>query len=246
MLAVDIGNTHINMYRFEKGQIVWRGRLATPEVDFPIIKKLYRDAGAGQAVVSSVVRPVNKFFARALAEAGAERVFFIDPAEHEIIAHDLSTPQTTGSDRLLAALAARMFKPKEAVVVVQAGTAVTVDCVDREGVFRGGFIMPGPMMWLDSLSGAAQLPFFEPREINWDARQPGRCTREAILGGAAAGLRGAIKEAVRLASITCGGAPALLFTGGWGGVLAEMLPGEYRPELVGYGIFFLARKLNFI
>lgn len=254
MLAIDIGNTHINVCRFRNGQPVWRDRIDTPTISFDVARALYVDSGAAYSadkpaepvVISSVVKMVNHFFETALAEAGAPVVHLINPTNDAIMPHRLTTPETTGPDRLLSALAAKHSHPKEAVIIAQAGTALTIDAVDKEGVYLGGFILPGPGMWLDALNTAAELPLFSPDEIVWDVRAPGDCTRAAMLGGAAVGLRGAVKEAVRLLAMATGGAPALIFTGGWGRFLPEILPGEYREDLVLLGLYYFAEKAGFL
>ena len=57
---------------------------------------------------------------------------------------DYDDPARIGVDRLAAAAAAHRAAPAgQAVVVVDAGTALTVDAIDAEGTFRGGVIVPG-------------------------------------------------------------------------------------------------------
>lgn len=195
--------------------------------------------------ISSVVPALDAPLAGWLRACGWDDVTFADSAKGDIIPHRLTAPQTAGSDRLLAALAASALfsinPRKEPVVVIQAGTAVVVDLVDAKGVFLGGVIMPGPGMWLDSLSSAAKLPKLAPENIVWDARAPGADTASAILNGAALGLAGAVKEAVRrLLMAMPGSVPMLVFTGGWGEKLLPALPGKHVPDLVLRGLDILA------
>lgn len=246
ILTVDIGNTNIKLCRFEDGAVVWKDTIPTPEITFEYVREAFELSGACRVAVSSVVRPVNVFFEQGMLEAGAEEVLLIDPAASDIMPHELKTPKTTGADRYMAVYAAHAMHPKEPVIVIQAGTALVVNSVDKDGVFKGGFIMPGLEMWLDSLTSAAQLPYYPCTEVDWDNRVAGDCTRDAILGGAAAGLRGALKESVRLLSMTLGGGPVLLFTGGWGDKLTGSLPGDYHPDLVNLGLYLYAKNIGFI
>ena len=191
--------------------------------------------------VSSVVPAVNSQLEEWLNACGWDDVTFADPARRHIIDHNLVTPETTGSDRLLAAWAAyylREINPRrEAVVVVQAGSAAVVDLVSREGIFQGGAIMPGPQMWLDTLSAAARLPRLAAEEMDWESPLPGNNTTSAIYGGAVAGLIGEIKEAVRRTLFSLKGqVPLIVFTGGWGERLLPFFPGKYYSDLVLRGL----------
>ncbi len=70
----------------------------------------------------------------------------------------LRDESTVGKDRLLGALSAYVNTQK-ACVIIHAGSALVVDCVDDEGIFRGGAISPGLAMGAKALHEfAAQLP----------------------------------------------------------------------------------------
>ena len=246
MLAVDVGNTKICFCRFVEGRLTWQAYLPTAEINFEYINQAVTESGATKVLVSSVVRPVNNFFLKGVPEAGCDFVRIVTPAECEIIPNKLSTPETTGSDRLFSALAATAMFPDESLVVVQAGTAITVDAITKEGVFLGGYIMPGTGMWLDSMTSAAHLPHFLAEDIDWGVKGPGNCTKDAMLGGAGVGLKGAVKEAVRTLAITLGGSPRLIFTGGWAEKLRGILPGEVCQFMVCKGIEVYARREGII
>jgi type III pantothenate kinase len=141
-------------------------------------------------------------------------------------------PETTGSDRLYAARGAAESVGRS-VIVVDAGTALTVDALrieeGEEPLFLGGAIAPGPWLLAGALeSGAARLPYVEPRP---GACALGRETTEAILGGVVVGFRGAaralVEEVAREADFP--DAPVVIS----GGARPFLL--EPRP--------FLARKL---
>ena len=102
-------------------------------------------------------------------------------------------PQTIGPDRLANAVAARVHFGAP-VVVVDFGTAVTFDVVDRAGNYVGGIIAPG----LAAMTGylhekTALLPRIEIREPRGIV---GKSTEQAMLVGAVHGYRGLIKELI--------------------------------------------------
>lgn len=110
----------------------------------------------------------------------------------------VEAPEQLGIDRLLSAYGAKQVADTP-LVVIDAGTAITVDWVDASGDFRGGAIMPGLSMQLRSLaSGTAALP-----EINWQSPQierPAPNTERAMMSGVIAGVAGGID---RLISVYC-------------------------------------------
>ena len=104
---------------------------------------------------------------------------------------DYPKPRTIGPDRLANAVAAR-HRFGGPCVVIDFGTAVTFDVVDRRGSYVGGIIAPGLAAMTDYLhEHTALLPRIKIREIT---RAIGRSTEEAMLVGAVHGYRGLIRE----------------------------------------------------
>jgi len=132
--------------------------------------------------------------------------------------------EQVGVDRLLNAVACNSRKePGRPGILVDAGSAVTVDWVDEEGVFRGGAIFPGLRLMAQALHHyTAKLP-----QVNWQAvppQFPGRNTDQAILGGIHASVVGGIE---RLQGRMCTSSvtqPHLWLTGGDAEALAHSLP----------------------
>lgn len=95
------------------------------------------------------------------------------------------TPETLGKDRIAAVVGAVTLKPKSDILVVDAGTAITYDFVDANGVYHGGNIAPGIEMRLKSLHAfTGRLPLVSVNEIK---QFPGKNTVDAMLSGAVFG-----------------------------------------------------------
>jgi type III pantothenate kinase len=149
----------------------------------------------------------------------------------------LPAPERIGHDRLLNARAARDAVSGSPVVVVSAGTAVTVDLVDADGTFRGGAIFPGVWTMAKSLyQFTAALPLVEVEMPH--PPLPGTATEPAIAGGiwwaAVGGIRAVVAEYQKGAERP----PRVLLTGGDGELLRPGLPDgtEFRPHLTLEGI----------
>lgn len=143
-------------------------------------------------------------------------------------------PEETGVDRVLNIAAAHEQMGK-ACVVVDAGTAVTVDCCDDKGDFLGGAIAPGVNTMLDALHAkTAKLP-----RVEFDVpKQPlGRSTEQAILSGVYNGIRGMVKELVEAYATDLGFWPDIIATGGDAQRLFEgwELIHAVSPDLTFYG-----------
>src|SRR5439155_11884152 len=106
---------------------------------------------------------------------------------------DYPKPDTIGADRLANAVAVR-HRYGAPAVVVDFGTAVTFDVVDRAGNYAGGIIAPGLAAMTDYLhEKTALLPRIKIREIEGAV---GKSTEQAMLIGAVHGYRGLIRELV--------------------------------------------------
>ncbi len=221
MLAIDIGNTFTRIAAFQEDRIVARNSIPSSNLDLnefvAVTTPLVSQAEEAEAWVASVNPAANAVIDSALERLGIYRRF-IRSGVDRVIRHRLDTPATTGVDRLLAALAAgkRHFPDApHGYAVVQCGSAATIDVVDAEGIFLGGYILPGPNLWLHGLSHAAQLPDLTSQPLDWTRVDPGTNTRDAILHGLALCLPSAVASAAIFLDTAGSGLPTVA-TGGWG------------------------------
>lgn len=166
---------------------------------------------------------------------------------------DVDYPDRVGIDRLLNAYAAvQLRKSGRPVIVVDSGTATTVDLVTGDGVFRGGSILPGLRLSARAMHDyTARLPLLNVDESRVDLPAlPGRNTEEAMLAGLFVGQLGAVREiASRLqrAAETLFHQPQpaeLLVTGGGGRQLADHLPNAlFVDSLALHGLALLAARM---
>jgi type III pantothenate kinase len=151
----------------------------------------------------------------------------------------LDEPHTVGIDRLAAAAAAGLVKPAgRSAVVVDCGTAVTVDMVSADGRFLGGAILPGPALMARALAeGTSKLPAVAALVGGELPAMPGRSTQAAIAAGIGHGIRGAVARLVAEARTASGDAPVTILTGGWADAVRDVLPDAIViPDLVLTGI----------
>lgn len=124
-------------------------------------------------------------------------------------------PGKLGVDRWLAMLAARQ-RSTEPCVIVDSGTALTIDVLDRDGGHSGGFILPGLNLMRESLQANTGIRLAAGKEEL--TLQPGHSTEAAVFNGTLTALIATIEAVTN--SITEGGQPLLFFSGGDADLLA--------------------------
>lgn len=195
-------------------------------------------------VVSSVSPGATDAIERRLADSGLRAMRFGRdmpiPMAHAL---DGEGAKTVGQDRLLCALGA-FETVRQACVVVDIGTAVTIDFVDGEGVFQGGAIAPGVGMMLTVLKErTAALPMIEYGGPD-DSVMFGKNTPAAMRLGVTAMVRGAVRYLAERYADFYEAYPRIVATGGDMGIIeAEGIVESFVPDLQLIGIRHACRRL---
>ncbi len=190
-------------------------------------------------VISSVNPKCADEIERAIRDVTGQVVYRFGRDLNIPIQHTLTETgeMTVGQDRLLCALGAFDIL-KQACVVIDVGTAVTIDFVDGEGVFHGGAIMPGVSMMLSALhESASELPKPVYRKLDENSNEPAKQTDDAILLGVTYAIRGAFRTLTERYAEHYHGYPQTIATGGDLGVLEDdELVDSFVPDLQLQGI----------
>ncbi len=247
LVVVDIGNTRIKWAEAAPGD----GPLATLSRRLDVMSREF-----DPATVQSWFAPLSPHSVRVLLgsvhDAAAERLEGVIASvrgehpievrrvmrEHLPIQVDLDAPDRVGIDRLAGAAAAARLAPGQAMVVIDCGTAVTVDLVSAAGVFLGGAILPGPALAARALAdGASRLAAVADLDTGAAPVFPGRCTEQAVAAGIGYGIRGGVACLVSEAQRHLGCSPVVFLTGGSAGLVRDAVP-EAReiPDLVLQGL----------
>ena len=182
-LTIDMGNTRVKYAVFDGGTVVSDG--CSEEFDEAVIDRiLAAHPGITQAIVATTRGPVDDTVALVRRRIG--RCLRLSPQLPLPIRNGYTTPETLGEDRLAAAVGAASLYPGRNLLIVDFGTAITIDQVSADGVFRGGNISPGVQMRFRALHDyTAALPLCESCE---DQTLLGRSTVEAIRQGVMNGI----------------------------------------------------------
>ncbi len=154
-------------------------------------------------------------------------------------------PRRVGIDRLLNAVAVNQLRDvTRPAVVVDSGTATTVDVISADGAFMGGAILPGLALSAKALHEyTALLPLISVSELGQQVPESlGQNTREAIKSGLFWGQLGAVKELILRQA---GSAADVFVTGGGGALLAAYLEkARFEPHLPLQGLLIVADTLE--
>lgn len=196
LLAIDIGNTSVSLGVFDGGKLKRHCYFDVDKArDYTALEKLLKiNSKKIKAVaISNVVPSLAKNFSQASQKIFGVKPFWVTPATVQMRLR-VDTPKEVGADRLCNAVAA-WKKFKKPAIVVDFGTATTLDIVTAKGKYGGGAILPGIHVSLKALaSSCAQLPKVK---IAKPKRVVGRNTIECIQAGLYHGTIGMIDHLVR-------------------------------------------------
>tara|TARA_B100000700_G_scaffold56008_1_gene60360 strand:- start:279 stop:983 length:705 start_codon:yes stop_codon:yes gene_type:complete len=222
-LLVDAGNSAVKlMLATEQSEL---SAVGLQEVPWSHVEEVLVSAVAESSALTQVL---------ALAAAQGKQVHYARVSGHwQQLQCAYENPNTLGIDRWLAVIAGYSENPQGETVIVDAGTALTVDVVNSEHQHLGGYILPGLDLTEHSIVSRAQKVFSVDglrRHIS-----PGRSTPSAVKNGALLSALGAVEYVL---SHYCHGDQAQLYiTGGDGLALHNHLKASvYRPHFVFEGL----------
>lgn len=229
MVFLDIGNT--NTKAVTRKGTEWVTVFQAETEDHHKIKAWISSLHPDVKVVAVSVR---KFITRMLNETAVPgQILWIDQGALSNFEIDYETPKTLGSDRFLACLGA-VNSTDQDVLVIDSGTACTIDYMTADRVYRGGIIMPG----LYSIHKSIQISAPDLPEITPDlpGHFPGKTTTECIQWGVNGLFIAAIKSFIHRFE-EFGHAFEIYLTGGETSLIRKELSADYQIKLRKHLVF---------
>ena len=252
--AADIGNSRLKVALFEQPlaaplpEPVRVTNLTSPEADPNHLIQWLRPYEASQIDwwLSSVNRPAATQFIDWLRNHGAGSQITMLSASDLPLQVSLEHPDMVGIDRLLAALAAnRLREAGRAAVVVDLGSAITVDLLSPDGVFKGGAILPGIGMSARAMHEFTDLlPLLDMQALNEPPAVIGTSTVQAMTSGIYWGAIGGVRELVSRFGADLDAEPDVFLTGGAAADVRKLVHdrAKYVPNLILAGIALVASR----
>jgi type III pantothenate kinase len=246
VIAIDIGSTNVHA-----GLVDTRRRVCLSRSNFPcdvmsarlsaFIDKIKTDApaiigGGRTGLAQKTAKILIKKHLSAVSLRWEARTARLP------VRFNYKNPSTLGADRIADALYAAAMYPERNVIIIDAGTATTVDAVSASGIFSGGVIMAGAGTQLRGLYAAADALPAVPMPAG-KIIFPGGSTVSCMQAGAVHGTTGALNHLVRKYKKILGGKCAVLATGGEWHLIRKLVDFECieAPDmtLIGMGLYTL-------
>ena len=237
IFLVDIGNTRA------KWTTLINGKLDTiSSCENNLVNHIWLDKHATQAsklIIATVAESAVLEEIKHWAEKNNKACNVVHTEEKAFgVTNGYEHYQQLGVDRWLAVLGASAIYPNQACVIVDSGSATTIDVLNEKLVHQGGWILPGLNMIVESVvNNTAQVT----GELSYfDKIVFGRTTKDNVALASWAATKGMIEEAIALTA-SHNEQPKLLITGGNGKALCKLLKhGEYVEDLVFKGLSLYA------
>jgi len=190
ILYVDIGNSMIKVKTFRDAK--WVDVLHIPHKDLHLLIDYFSKniSRYSRIILSSVVKELSAKIHDIISTIQIYSLHIQDISSDKL---DYETPESLGIDRYLACVGA-IYKSGDAVVVIDAGTACTIDYMDENKVFRGGVIMPGLRILENGLQQYA--PALPAVERSIPDKWPGKSTSKSLQWGITGVFLDAINKAL--------------------------------------------------
>ncbi|GAB7140118.1 type III pantothenate kinase [Deferribacterales bacterium RsTz2092] len=254
VLVVDVGNTNIVVGVMDDGHVLHQFRFlsdiqkTTDEYALSILSILERHrittADIECVLVSSVVPPLTYTISRMVSRYFGQDAIVVNGTSDHGLTLLVTQPNALGTDRLMAAVAARKMH-KTNCIIIDYGTATTIDALTDKGEFLGGIIFPGVQLSAQALHiNTAQLPQVE---LSSTSNLIGRNTIEAIQSGLYYGyielVDGLIDRIKR--EYFADKSVMVMSTGGLGNLLSQASRHNmlYDASLILYGLHFTYLRL---
>ena len=235
LLAIDIGNTNLVIGCIHDDKILFKARIATDSIrtsdQYGVeIKNMLEAYGVKRSdiddcIISSVVPPVFNSVRTGVIKIIGKQPMVVGPGLKTGLNIHVDVPSLVGSDRIVIAVAA-LAEYKAPLLLMDLGTATTIEAVEPDNVYMGGVIIPGVRVSLDALtSRAAQLPGISldrPKQVI--GKNTVDCMRSGMMYGTAAMIDGLVERMEEELGHRC----TLIATGG----LAQFIAPLCKREII--------------
>ncbi len=249
LLAIDVGNTNIVLGVFDGATLVHSWRLQTLRertsdelgllVDGLFAHSRIERVQVRGVILGSVVPPLTGTIRTMVDRYFGVQALIVDPTSNTGMPIRYDNPSEVGADRIVNGVAAwERFGGAggRPMIVVDFGTATTLDAISAKGEYLGGAICPGVTISADALfQRAARLPRIDVRK---PARVVGQTTVGAMEAGLFYGYVGMVEGLVKRMDAELGGNAICVATGGLADLIAPetSLIHHVDPDLTLHGL----------
>lgn len=239
IVAIDIGNTNIHVGFYTRNRL--RKKLVYPTrkgVREPSFIETVRTNVPVAVAIASVVPRMTKRFASFFRKHFGLTVFRVSSRAETRLSYDYYRPQTLGADRICNVVGG-LARYKRDLIIIDFGTAITLDIVLRDGHYLGGMICPGAQTMAQALSQHTAL--LKRVKVVKPSRLIGRSTEECIQSGIFTGSVAMVQGLIEKIKMTHRKRFYCVATGGNGESISKHIIGinKYDPQLTLFGTLMI-------
>lgn len=225
LLVADIGNTNITLGVFNSDTLIETFRLSSDkdlsQEEYEILlKTILNNYDIHHCIIASVVNELTSLLKKSIDKLFGINSLLLNSEMNLGIKLNVNNPKEVGADRIANACAAYTLY-KKPTIVVDLGTATTIEVVNGNGEFIGGAILPGINMQLLALNmNTSKLP-----KVECDSIAPviGNNTNDAILSGVIRGSSYAIDNLLKESEKELNEKATIVATGGFCNVVSKYI-----------------------
>jgi len=221
VIAIDIGHTRTHVGLSDPSRLTCISRIDFLTADLfrllpRVLKELLKRIPAGSDLPIKIAGRKNTDAAavtKMMKLAGAGSIAWVAYHAKLPVSFTYKNPEKLGADRIADALYAAAAYPGKNCIVIDSGTAITIDCINQSGRFLGGVILAGVDLQLRGLHTSTRtLPHVPAsrKRISLPGTSTETCVLAGTLHGIAGGLNHIVHEYKKLLGTTC----VILATGG--------------------------------
>jgi len=244
LLTIDVGNTSTNLGIFDKDKLIKKLRISSDRKnnanDYDkVFEEIKNEFEISDCIIASVVDELTNSVKSAADKVFSTNSINVTPDINTGNALKMPYKKGMGADRIVNAYWASVNCQKP-VIVVDMGTATTLDIINKNGEFTGGVIAAGVKMQLKALHDfTSKLPEFEPDKSEFAM---GTDTKSAIMSGVIRGSAYAIDGLIKKCEEELGEKATIIATGGYCKLLSEYTERKFdliNPDLTLDGLRLL-------
>jgi type III pantothenate kinase len=252
LLALDVGNTRLKWALYESphpgAAVIAHGAEFLENID-KLADGAWSDLPEPSHILGCIVAgdAIRRRVTSQLDAWAASPQWVVSSSSEAGLTNGYDHPTRLGADRWVAMIGARQHMlanpelkgERRPIVVVMVGTAVTVEAIDADGKFLGGFIIPGHGIMLRALeSGTAGLHVPTGEVVDFPTN-----TSDALTSGGTFAIAGAVERMIQHVRQRCGAEPVCIMTGGAGWKMAPSMsvPFELVDSLIFDGLLEIAK-----
>jgi len=248
ILTVDIGNSRIKWAAWQAETIVARGAMAhASEINAMALKELFLTLDRPEAVFALCV--AGDELSRVLSEWVKQRwqldvEFLKTQKRFDNIINAYGNPGQHGADRWAAVVAAHQAHPGFSICIINAGTAITFDFINKDGQHLGGYILPSYVtMHQALLADTANVDSTMDMQLSENSVPDN--TSDAVNQGLHRFLRSGIRDMYQFAEQAMDAPVRVVISGGFAETILNY-PGmpvmDHEPDLVMQGLYTIMKQ----